>query len=301
MKKLFLIISLLLNLCIAQAQVPNNFSVVVSQAPGGTYDLMCRKLFEIYDKTYNANTVVVNRLGGYGSIAQREVVRNTKFSAGCTAASEFWVNPYLYPMPDADKIRVVTIIARQTDFFYTGIKNPARSFSELIDNAIKTNKTVTIGGWPAHIAKLEYIMQHHGVKYSVINYQKLSDMIPSLIDGTLDIGAEGGTLMSFVKEDKIKFIGYINDTDWSKLPAKNYLKQYPDLAQWSGSFVMYVSKSTSDDIFNEYTQKITKIIKSDEFVEWTISRELTPVGNSPKQAEDFLEKARLFYYKFRTK
>jgi tripartite-type tricarboxylate transporter receptor subunit TctC len=193
---------------------------------------------------------------------------------------------------------LVTQIARQTDFYYTGAKNPAQSFAELIDNAIKNNKTITIGGWPSHIAKLEYIMKHHGIKYTVINYQKLSDMVPSLIDGTLDVGAEGGSLMPFVKENKIKFIGYINISDWPRLSAKNYLKEYPELTHWLGSFTMYVSKNIPDDVFDEYVRRIIKIIKSEEFVEWCLAKELTPIGNSPKQAEEIMEKAKFAYYKF---
>ena len=298
MKRVFFSICLLLSSVIARAEIPNNFTVVTSQPPGGTIDVTCRKLFELYNKIHSSNSVILNRVGGYGAVAQREVVSSNKFTVGCSAGPEHWANPFLYTMPDADKIKVVTQIAAMTDFYYTGAKNSAQNFAELIENARRDNKTIAIGGFSGHTTRMEYILRLNNVKYTVIPYQKMSDMTPSLIDGTLDIGIDGGTLMPLTVENKIKLVGYSNRRDWAHLQVRNYLKQYPGLLPWLPTMALYMSKDVSSSQFEEFAQRITRIIHSVEFNEWAATRDLTPLGETPKQAEEVMETARQTFINF---
>jgi tripartite-type tricarboxylate transporter receptor subunit TctC len=279
----------------AQAQLPDNFTVVTSQPPGGIIDTTCRKVFEIYNRIHNTNSVTLNKVGGNGAVAEREVVANTKFTVGCASGAEHWASPIMFSMPDADKVRIVTQIVAIPDFYYTSTNNSAKTFTDLLENYKQHNTPISIGGFSGHIARMEFVLKKYNVKSTAVPYQKMTDMVPSLMDQTLNLSIDGGTLLPLAQENKIKVLGYISRRDLPNIDAKNYYKQYQDLGPMLPTMALYVSKAISDDQFDEFAKRTISIIRSEEFHQWAMPKNFTPLGESPKQAEEVIEKARQLF------
>jgi tripartite-type tricarboxylate transporter receptor subunit TctC len=282
MKSLFTF--LLSLLCFSAFAVPDQFNVYSSQT-SGTKDTNCRAVFDLYAQKYNATPVFVVKKGASGMIAMKEMQADPKFSVLCSGPSESVYNNKAYPGNEANHklLTMVTVVSLGPTTFYTG---PNSKFTAITD-LMKTGRPVTIGHnaqGPKSVAQAIF----KGYPITWVPFTNSIDSLPALIDGTLDVYADSGSLEELSNAGKIRTLGHLNGP--ASVGGKDLAKDYPEAAQLPAFVAITTSVNNDPRVIEELNKRLIPLIKTEHVRQIIGKIGWEPAGYSVKQSNEMVEK-----------
>ena len=255
MKKI--IIWLLLSVSSSVFALPSTFNVYT---PVHAAADLCRTLFALYDEEYNATTIISSRPGILGTMHNRALVADPKFSVACGGFSDLVLGSAQFPDQKKiyDHLSVVVFMSEAPSRFSTG---PSSKFNSLKD-LIADKKIITVG----YNASVYRIVARNVLKNNTVvwvPYKSGNDAIPSLIDGSLDLYVEGGPFTQLVKSGIIKSLGQINGISSTIDP--DITSMYPDVAPMRIFLCVYTTDNYDDDVA-ELNRRLSLLMKRPEFI-----------------------------------
>lgn len=212
---------------LAQAAFPDRtVRIVVPFPPGGTTDVVARKLAAKVSDILRQSVIVENKGGAGASIGTEMVAKSP--ADGYTvlmATNSHTVNPYIYKNLSFDTAKdfaSVALIADSPSVLTVHPSNPANSLKEFIEAAKKANPPFTFGtagaGTYPHLTT-ELFMDRVGIKMTHIPYKGSGPAISDLVGGVYTTKWEGiATALALVKGGKLKALAVSSLERMPQLP-----------------------------------------------------------------------------------
>lgn len=284
MRKLILI--LLLCPLISYAK---NYTVITPFAPGSVVDIVCRKIFEMYDETYKTNTTIQNVPGADQILGHKQFLTLKEPSILCAGNGVGGFNQHFNSnSPKVDTLRPVTSIMSFTHFLFANSKY--KTLDSLIKERKQQGRKVLLGAPSSTASKLvTHVLERQNVDYELVLYKKPTDSIVSLREATLDIYIDGGSIKPVVESmNEIVEIAHISIGNKSK--SENLYRRYPITGNLVSSIILFVNSEVSTQDVIELNQKLIKVLNSKDMD--VFFKERTPYHNvnygSVKEAEQIL-------------
>jgi tripartite-type tricarboxylate transporter receptor subunit TctC len=248
---------LALILCGNANALPDKITVYLSS---GARNTVCRNLFTIYARQYNADITFITKVGIGGVLAMTEMYRDPNFAVLCSGLSESVFNNAQYPgyeKEHAALTQVVMIADGQTSF-YTRTNS---KYNNILD-IIKECKPVMVG---INLATVQIITDamFGDCPVTYVSFKGPGDALASLMDGSVDFYVESSFLESIVKSGKLKSIGRINPT--ASMAGPDVTKYFPHLAALRRFTSIATSNLNKKDDIEELNKRLRPIVISDEF------------------------------------
>ena len=290
--KSFLMVMLLSVASAFSATVPKDFTVYSSQISGDR-NVACRMLFKLYAEKYDANPVFNIKQGAGGMLAYDEMVKDKKFSVYCSGFSEVVLNDFLYPGNEVlhSKLKVVTPIIVSGIVFYAPPNSPYNSIQELL----KAKKSINVATYGEGQKLVGHLALSGDVNW--IMFKNINDIVPSLLDGSLDLMVGGGSLDHMVKSGKLKSFGHVNGT--GALTAKDLSKDFPKSAAVKIFTSVVVSSDEDSALVEELNVRFKTLIADPQFVEACNTMGAQPIWMSVKEANQSVNTAKEEYKKLK--
>ena len=292
MKKILLSLVLALLSLTSNAELPKNMKVYTTGSPGPT--LICRTLFEEYDKIYNTSTIFVVKPGASGMLAMLQMINDKEFSVTClTGLSESIFNSKEYPGYESEhsKLTMVSTVMMAGVYFVTGNSNRYNNIQELV--SANSSKEITIG-YPSPAMRFIIDNMFPGKKILLVPFKSSNEAIPSLMDGSLDFYVDPGSLLQLIRAGKLKSIGNLNGIQDS-FSGPDMSKVYSKAA----SIKVFAGVSTSIDNNAADISELNKrlnILLDTEIMKNTVAKiNGTILKGSVKQSNELVENIKREY------
>lgn len=212
---------------VAQGAFPEKtIRLVVPFPPGGTTDVVARKLAPKVGELLR-QTVIVENKGGAGASIGTEMVAKSP-ADGYTvlmATNSHTVNPFIYKNLAFDTVKdfaSVALIGDSPSVLAVHPSNPANNLKEFIEAAKKANPPFTFGtagaGTYPHLTT-ELFMDRAGIKMTHIPYKGSGPAIADLVGGVYTMKWEGiATALQLVKGGKLKALALSSLERMPQLP-----------------------------------------------------------------------------------
>lgn len=277
----------------AIAEIPRQFQVV-THGTGSILDQTCRKLFAMYDSKYNAEAIVVAKPGQNGMVAVRDVLNSDRFSIRCGGSGDHVFNFFIHPEEAATlkRLRPVTITVRTPLYFFTGRAfAEARDLRQAIAQHKKLNRPIMIVGItsPQPRVIMDLIAEQEGIRIEYINFRNASDQIAMLADGTLDLAIDAGALMPLADTNKIRLLGYNEQSNITGIQAANVNQWYG-----TGHLTGFLSLSVGDRVpaatIQELNTRLVSLMRTDEFRQWAANRNVGVLATSLIETQSVIDR-----------
>jgi len=280
-----IVIALLLSFVsvLSYAGLPTQFKVY--QTGVGTANSICRVLFDEYNKEYNSNTTMSIRAGASGMMAMLDMIKDKNFSVQCgTSLSESVFNITTYPGNEEahNLLTMVSMIAEGTTVFTTRYDSSYGTLPELL----KSNKLLMIG-YHATTPKVSAEIAFGSLPVTWVAYKTSADAISSLLDGSLDLYVDGGSLLPLIQSKKLKSLGHLNGLDTA--PGIDLKKEYPDAAKVKVIFAIVTSKNNSAADIEELNSRIRKLMLNDAVINSITQSNYLPTIKTVKESNDYID------------
>lgn len=200
--------------------------LVVPFPPGGTTDVVARKIAPKVGEILRQTVIVENKGGAGASIGTEMVAKSAP--DGYTvlmATNSHTVNPYIYKnlsFNTAKDFVPVAMIADSPSVLCVHPSNPANSMKEFVEAAKKANPPFTFGtagaGTYPHLTT-ELFMERTGIKMTHIPYKGSGPAIADLVGGVYTTKWEGiATAAPLVKGGKLKALAVSSLERMPQLP-----------------------------------------------------------------------------------
>lgn len=290
MKKVISALTLSLIGSFTHAEIPTQLKVYTTGSPGPT--VVCRALFAEYDKKYNSTTQFIIKPGVGGTLALAEMVKDKDFAVDCmTGISESVFNNTAYPGFEAEHaaLTLAPIILKSGVYYVTGNNNKSDTLPQLL----ASKKDITVGV-PSTSAQFVggYVFGSHAITW--IPFKNSAEAISSLMDGSLDVFIDYGSLVPVVKSGKLKGLGYLNGTAGENLgPDLN--TTYPAAAKIQVTGAIGTSKHNSAADIEEMGKRINSLMDNDVVVSAIKKIGAIPVKMTVKESNAYIDFVRKEY------
>lgn len=290
MKKVISAFALSLIGSLTHAEIPSQLKVYTTGSPGPT--VVCRALFAEYDKKYNSTTQFVIKPGVGGTLALAEMIRDKDFAVDCmTGLSESVFNNTVYPGFEAEHaaLTLSSIILKSGVYYVTGNNNKANTLPQLL-----ASKKDIVVGIPSTSAQFVggYVFGSHAITW--VPYKSSAEAVSSLMDGSLDVFIDYGSLVPVMKSGKLKGLGFLNGTAGENLgPDLN--STYPLAAKIQVTGAIATSNRNNPADIEEMSKRISSLI-DDEAVSSAIKKiGAIPVKMTAKDSNAYIDFIRKEY------
>ena len=220
MIKYIIALSMIFSTAQSIAEIPNKFKVYTTGA--GVAGPYCRALVEAYNNKYNATATLSIKPGASGLLALLDMLNDTNFSFSCMVAAPATLaiaNPT--HIKDMDAITPINAFCDTPLIFNTRLSSPFNNLSELVN----TKKAITVGQhtMAGQVASQKMFSQDA----TNVNYKTMTEAIPSIVEGTLDVYIDGGTLSGTGLTKSLGRIGGASTTPGQNLTNTVLGKQIP--------------------------------------------------------------------------
>jgi tripartite-type tricarboxylate transporter receptor subunit TctC len=291
MKKLLLVLFVLISE-VTFAEIPKQFNVYLPNQ-GGLSDQVCREIWNLYNVQYNSSAIINYKFGQGGVIAVKELIRQPGLSIGCTSSAEIVFNYFLYPneVDTLSRAQMVVQTVGVSMHFYTGKAHEgARDLHDIIRLAKANGVPLKVGIATTNPkVMMDVIAKKEKINVTYINFKGSTDMLPSLIDGSLDLAVDAGVLLSMVDTGRIKFMGYISKNDHENLKSQINLQKYYHTAKLNGFLSISVGPRVDPQEFAELQRRLISILNSDNFKKFASDKNLTVLATTPEEAKGNIE------------
>lgn len=259
MKKLILTL-LLLPLSV----FARDLTVVAPFAPGSVVDLICRKVFEVYDNTYKTTTVFQNIPGADQILGHKQFLTLKEPAVLCAGNGVGGFNQYLNPnlSPKVDTLRPVINVMSFTHFIFSNHKH--KNLESLYNERKSQGKKLLLGAPSSNAAKImTYVLDKQKVDYEIVLYKRPHDSIVSLKEGTLDLYIDGGSIKPVV-ESMSEIVELAHISIGNKSRSENLYRKFPVTGNLVSVVMLYVSSDISDKEVFELNQRIVRVLVGQE-------------------------------------
>jgi len=264
------------------AKLPREFNVYSSQS-SGTKDTVCRSILDIYSKKFNAIPVIIVKKGAGGTIAMEEMLKDKKFSVLCSGPSESIYNITVFPGHEKEykMLTMVIILAIGPTTIYTKTDGKFNSINDL-----QKKSFITVGfnaQGPRSIA--EIIFQNKDVVW--VPFINSVDSLSSLMDGSLDVYIDSGSLEEMARANKIKSLGHFGGTP--DLLGSDLGFDFPQAAKLPAFVALTTSINNSLDDIEQLNVELRSIINSAEYAIAIAKIGWVPVSFTVKNSNELAE------------
>ena len=271
--------------------------IVVPFAPGGSNDVIARRLSESLRQSLGQTFVVENKPGAGSVVGASHVAKSAPdgytllFVSGSLATS---AGAQKTPYDAKTAFEPVTTVAESPFVLLTREGFPAKTVPELIEYARANPGKVNYGtaglGDNAQLMT-ELLSKENGIKMQNIAYKGISPAQLDLYAGRIDIlfttiasikGTPADTL------PKIAFTGATRDPDYPDIPTvKEQTGQDYVVTIWWGLFGPAGMDKTARDTLNA---EVKKAVATPDFVKFMATLGARPVTSTPDELREILVK-----------
>lgn len=241
---------------------------------GGIQDAACRKLWNNYDQTFGATSIIMPiRNGLDGTINMTDLLdspKSRKFM--CLGISQFLNSSLVHPRFQGkdNQFQMIIQTIDTSTVWYVPNSTKVKTYKELIAYWKSLNRPISIGVvFPANMTVARHIEKTYNIPVNIINFKTGVQQFPALIDGTLDLGMDAGLGVSISKSGKFQIIGYHSANTFEILKSypnfSNDDLTYKHISSWLG---VVVPIDTNPEVKKTMAQRLQFIVRQPDFQEF---------------------------------
>ena len=286
----------------AQANYPDRpIRIIVPFTAGGSSDIQGRLLAEHLGKLYGQPVVVENRPGAGGHIGGKYVADSgpdgyTLLLGSIGLHATYGVYKNLNYRP-ADDLKVITVVAEMPHVVVASPTLEASTLAELTAQAKAKPDSLHFGsagvGSSVHMVGELYKMASQAPIVH-IPYRGSSAAINDLLGGQIQLLFENvPTTIGYIQSGKLKALAITGATRSAALPNVPTAAEagLPGLTVTSWT-TLAASKDVPDALIEKISADLRRVYADPSFRAGLERLGMTPVGNSPAEARDFVERER---------
>lgn len=273
--------------------------IIVPYAPGGTSDILGRKLAQNLGDRLGRSVIVENRAGAGGSIGTEATVRaDPDGTTVLLHSGAIGTEPALKAKLPYDVTRdlVPVTTAVQGPFaLLVSPQLPVKSVAELIAHAKAHPTQMNFGtpgtGTSVHLASEQFKLAA-GIPSAHVPYKGAGPALTALMANEVQFVVDPlATAKKFAESGKVKALAVTTAQRsklWPEMPtvAEGGLAGF-DSSVWYG---LYVPAKTPADTVRLLNKEFVAILKSPEMVAWLHEQGLEPVADTSEQSREWLAK-----------
>ena len=288
--------------CAAHAAEPNfptkPIRFIVPTAPGGGSDLIARALGQQYTQAWGQQVVVDHRPGAGMTIGIDLVAKATPDGHTIIIVNpSHAINATLMAKLPYDAVRdfiPITVIATQAYAVVVSPSLPAKNVRELIALAKAKPRSLSYAssgpGSASHLAT-EMLSGMAGIEMIHVPYKGTGPAIPDLVSGRVQLYINPLlAMLGAVETGRLRVIAVTSAKRVSSLPdvptvAESGVPGYEAIA-W---YMLLVPAKTPASVVNQLNAETVKAVKSKEVVDMLARAGTDPLGDTPREAAEFLK------------
>ena len=284
---------------IAHAAFPDRtITIVVPYAPGGAADALARQLAVRMGAKLGTSVIVDNRPGASGTIGQAFVARAP--ADGYTMlydATPFSINPSLYSNLsfNSKNFQPLSLVSLSPNVLIVRKDSPIKDQTDLVAKAkAEPGKLTFASGGSGTVQRLAAELYRQGLNLDMLHvpYKSGGPAISDVMGGQVDFMF--GTLAAsnpLVTSGKLRALAITSPKRSPLLPAvptvaETVLPGY-EAYEWNG---LLLPAGTPDAIVQQLHRTVAETLQDDEVKKRFADMGAQPVGNTPAEFADFLQK-----------
>jgi len=299
-----------LNVLIAGAIIGLSSSAAMSAEciapanPGGGWDFTCRQIGKIMHDigAVDSPIQVTNMAGAGGGLAFTHVVTERNTDADLIVAASSATTTRLaqnaYAGMTADQVRFVGAIGADPGVIVVAANSKYQSLNDLIEDVRANPGQVAFAGGSAvggfdHIKPL-MILQRSGISdvraIKYIGVDGGADAITQTVGGfTQAMTGDMSEIVGFLKSGDVRALAVLTDErvpGFESIPTA--VEQGVDVVavNWRG---LYVPKGVSDDVFNQWAERLQAVADSAEWKEAMAANGLAPFTKVGSNFQNYID------------
>jgi tripartite-type tricarboxylate transporter receptor subunit TctC len=269
-------------------------------AAGGALDLPARAIAAGISPKLGQQVVIENRVGANGNIGAAIVAKADPdgYTLMFGSPGPLATNRFMYKNLPYDAERAfapVILLAKSPLLVGSSLKLPVHGFKELVAYAKANPGKINVGipgiGAQAHLT-MELLQRQAGIKLTYVPYRGGSNVVSDLIAGQIDLSANFiPALVGSVKANSIRGL-FVTTLERSKqLPQvptldESGLPGFESVAWYS----IVAPAGTPREIITKVNAAINEFLKSEEGRKQFETLDMQPIGGTPEQLKDYIEK-----------
>lgn len=273
--------------------------IIVPYSPGGTSDILGRKLAQRLGEKLGRQVIVESKAGAGGTIGTESVVRadadgTTILLHSGAIATEPAIKAKL-PYDVTKDLVAVTTVVRGPFALLVSNNLPVKTVPELIAYAKANPGKVNYGtpgvGTSVHFAS-EYFKAAAKAPITHVPYKGASASLTALMSDEVQVVFDPlATAKKYAEAGKVRALAVTTAQRTNLWPQMPTLSESGttgfDTAVWYG---MYVPARTPTAIVQKLNHEMVSILRSDDMRKWLSNEGLEPVADTPEQSQAFLGK-----------
>jgi tripartite-type tricarboxylate transporter receptor subunit TctC len=283
----------------SHAEYPERaIQIIVPYTPGGTVDILARKLGERMSKAWGQPVVIVNRPGAGGSVGADAVAKSPPdgYTFLISTNSPLTTNLALYPSLSYKPLRdfePIILAGENPLVLAANPKLPVKSVKELIALAKEKPGQLNAGtsgnGSTGHLSLATFNKQA-GVSITHVPYRGGVPSVTAAMSGEVQlVFSDIVPVIPQIRDNRLRALGQtglhrariapdIPTLDESGLPGFN-------ITAWIGAVA---PKGTPVDIVQKLNGQIERALKDPQFAEQISAIGIDPLGSTPDEFAAFL-------------
>ena len=274
--------------------------LVVPFVAGGTTDILGRAAAAELTKA-GMQTVVENRPGAGGNIGAEMVAKAAPdgYTLLVGTVGTHGINQSLYGKLPYDPIKdfaPITLLATVPNVLVVHPSLPAKNVKELIDLAKskpgKLNYASSGNGTSIHLSA-ELFKTMTGTFMTHIPYRGSSAALTDLVGGQAELMFDNlPSALPYIKSGKLRALGVTSDKRSPALPDVPTIAEAGPIKGYEASswFGVLAPAGTPKEIVDKLHQTLSKALGTPELREKLVSQGADPVGNTPDQFAEHIQK-----------
>nr|WP_225984717.1 tripartite tricarboxylate transporter substrate binding protein [Noviherbaspirillum aerium] len=272
--------------------------LVVPYAPGGSADIVARRISEEWSKQLGGSIYVENKAGAGGNIGVNDVAKSAPdgYSVGLQTVS-LAINPSIFrkmPYDTLKEIAPVGMVATSQHVLIVNNGFPAKTTAELVAAAKaapgKFNYGSAGSGSTFHMSA-ELFKTAAGVDITHIPYKGGGPALIDTIAGQVDMSFPVlSAAQPHIQAGKVRALGVTGPKRSSLMP------NVPTLAEsgvpgyhFETWFIAFVPAGTPKDVVEKLNATLNKTLASPTLKERMVKEGFDPTPSTPQQAQDKLK------------
>ena len=272
--------------------------------PGGGWDFTCRQIGKIMHDigAVDSPIQVTNMAGAGGGLAFTHVVTERNTDADLIVAASSATTTRLaqnaYAGMTADQVRFVGAIGADPGVIVVAANSKYQSLNDLIEDVRANPGQVAFAGGSAvggfdHIKPL-MILQRSGISdvraIKYIGVDGGADAITQTVGGfTQAMTGDMSEIVGFLKSGDVRALAVLTDErvpGFESIPTA--VEQGVDVVavNWRG---LYVPKGVSDDVFNQWAERLQAVAESAEWKEAMAANGLAPFTKVGSNFQNYID------------
>jgi tripartite-type tricarboxylate transporter receptor subunit TctC len=280
-----------------QGDFPNRpITLLVGMPAGGTADISSRLLAKIAEKYLGQSIVIVNKVGGSGSVgtAAFTSAKPDGYTIGYLGTSSIMTVPHIAKVTYHPVKDIEPIIQYSVHNFAVSVRADSsfNTFKEAVEYARKNPGVITYGTAGANSAQhilMERIGQIENVEWIHIPFKGGPEALAAVLGGHATMAA-GDLNASLVKANKLRLLVMFLEERWAEFPDVPTLRdlRYPVPVP----YIMGVGapKGVPEPILKRLEDAFTKAYQDPEFSAGMKSLYLTVFYRNRKDFGDYIAK-----------